>query len=192
LLWRSIVALVVGVNADEPSVTGRAEVVVEGHLVRVHLAQEWRTAYGGSAELLGLDIVGQVAAASAATWETGVTAWHAADHPQLLAALSSPDFVSRVLTATEQFVTHRLQEPQVHEHASQRREVVVTTTGGRVTGVRFDPEWVRRSATQKINDTLTAVLDEAAGETDPQPVDLQAFRNLQAEAADLLSAEADR
>jgi hypothetical protein len=97
-----------------------------------------------------------------------------------------------VLTATEQFVTHRLQEPQVHEHASQRREVVVTTTGGRVTGVRFDPEWVRRSATQKINDTLTAVLDEAAGETDPQPVDLQAFRNLQAEAADLLSAEADR
>lgn len=157
----------------------------------VRLAQEWRRAYGGSAELLGLDIVGQIAAASTAPEGRGVVAEQGYD-PQLLSALSSPGFVSRVLTVTDQLLARTFREPVVREHASPRREVVVVTTGGRVTGIRIDSEWAKHANTQKLSNTLAMVLDEAVADEVPLGVDLEGFRSLQAEAVDLLAAEGAR
>lgn len=157
----------------------------------VRLVQKWHQAYGGSAELLGLDIVGQIAAASTVAGGRGVAAEQGYD-PELLAALSSPGFVSRVLTVTDQLLDRTLRQPVVREHASPRREVVVVTTGGRVTGIRIDPEWAKQAATQKLSDTLAMVLDEAVADEVPQAVDFEAIGNLQAEAADLLAAEGAR
>lgn len=179
-------------SGDPQASAGRAEVLLEGREVTVRLVQEWRQAYGGSVELLGLDIVGQIAAASTVAEHQGITAERVYD-PQALAALASPGFVSRVLTVTDQLLSRPFQDVQIREHASARREVVVVTTGGRVTGVRIDAEWAKHAATQKLNDTLATVLDQAAYDEITQTAGLDgAMRSLQAEAADLLAAEGVR
>lgn len=173
---------------DDSGVTpGRAEVSVVGGVVTVQLNNLWRRAYGGSAELLGLDIVSQIAAASTVAPPKGIEAEPSRD-PRSLAALASPGFVSRVLTVTDQLLSRPFREAEVREYSSLRRAVVVVTTEARVTGLLIDPAWAKHVAVQTLNETLSKELDRAVSDEMPETVDLAGSMQLQAEAADLIAA----
>jgi len=176
------------VDSELQSVPGRAEVDVDGGRVTVRLSNTWRMAYSRSAALLALDIVSQIAAASA-TGAPQVLEAEPCHDVRSLIALSSPSFASRVLTVCDRMLSQPTGATAHGEYASPRREVVVTTTDGRVTGLVIDPEWARSMSTQRLNELLSEQLDRAAADAGPSAaVDLQAVMDLQAEAADLIAS----
>jgi hypothetical protein len=175
------------VDSELQSVPGRAEVDVDGGRVTMRLSNTWRRAYSGSAALLALDIVSQIAAASA-TRALRVLEAEPCHDVRSLIALSSPSFAYRVLTVCDRMLSQPTGATVHSEYASPRREVVATTTDGRVTGLVIDPEWATTVSTQKLNETLTGQLDRVAAGEQPSTVDLDAVAELQAEAAALIAS----